>query len=355
MKSKLNIEPKQISKKGEITFSLANLKLANNHKNLWYKFPASYESYVSPNADPFVLATLLYAMRESSGIMVHGSVSPSLLKNLSFLQEIWNTWNPTEYKIISIEADEEKELPKLDGERFAISSFSGGVDSCYTVMRHQHQKAGRLQEKLTTGLILHGLDIPLSDMAAFEAAALKSQSILESTNMSLIRMSTNWREVIKVPWEDGFGTAVASAMMMLQGHFQIGLVASGQSYANPRYPWGSTPLTDKYYSSGRFEVIYDGASHDRFHKIKEINHWPEALEHLRVCWQGENKDSNCCECEKCVRTLLSFKVLDEERPLCFSKDVSNQQIRRLKIRGTALNEMSLVCSHAQKEDIKMTG
>ena len=75
-----------------------------------------------------------------------------------------------------------------------------------------------------------------------------------------------------------------------------------------------------FISSDDFVVIHDGASHTRTEKVDMISEWKEGIENLRVCWEGDLKDSNCGKCEKCVRTKLNFLAIGRPLPNCFDKD-----------------------------------
>ena len=50
------------------------------------------------------------------------------------------------------------------------------------------------------------------------------------------------------------------------------------------------------------------------------------MENVHVCWEGAQKDKNCCECEKCIRTILNFRVIGVGLPGCFEKDIEDKQI-----------------------------
>ncbi len=323
-------------------------------KTLWYRLPRYGQSWFSPNSDPFVAGTLLWAMRRASAVTVHGEVSPSLLKNLETLQGIWHRWRPHYYQPIPIQAEREQELTRFqEGERLAISTFSGGVDSCYTLARHCRQSLGRRQERLVAGMMVHGFDISLEATTAFETAFHRAQKMLGSLGVELVPLATNLRTVVEIGWEDLFGCAIASCFLALQGRFRVGLIASGRSYERLKFPWGSTPLTDRLLSSQGMEIIHDGAERDRLGKMEALLDWPEALENLRVCWQGPLQDRNCCRCEKCVRNILVFRALGcEQQPACFPHPVAHEQIKRLRLRGTALDEMTLLCQLARRKGIQ---
>lgn len=98
---------------------------------LWYRLPRSYP--VVRAGDPFLAAALLPAMLRGEKLEVDPRlpVSPKLLKNLALLQEIHHSWNPV-LKIIPISAQTSASWPVRQG---AMSFFSGGVDSTYTLLK----------------------------------------------------------------------------------------------------------------------------------------------------------------------------------------------------------------------------
>lgn len=303
---------------------------------LWYRVPAQQSSFITPSCDPFVVATIFIAMNQGSDVVVHGEVSPSLLQNLAEFQAVWARWKPTRYKQIEITAEVEKEQPTANTTHRAISAFSGGVDSCFTAFRHAKKRCGRVQRNLDAGLMVHGLDIPLQQQQIFEYAAQKSRLMLASLGLELIPIATNFRE-IEQNWDDVHGVAVASCLMLLQGGYSIGLIPSSDPYDALILPYGSNPITDPLLSSRTFQIVHDGSGFDRTEKVKEIADWPEALQNLRVCWEGEQKDRNCGRCEKCIRTILNFRVIGSGLPPCFEQDVSEREI--LSLRG--LKEVQL--------------
>ena len=317
---------------GSITVSVT-IEYPNEQprSHLWYRVPAEFGSLLSDSCDPFVVAMILPAMFHSAPLVVHGTVSPSLLQNLEEFQAAWACWRPNLYKQIEITAEVEREAPKPPLEA-AIAAFSGGVDSCFTAFRHHASPSRRFQHNLQAGLMVHGFDIPLEDQQAFDGAAKKSKAILSSLGIKFIPITTNYRQVEqKLNWVDAYGPAVASSLMLFQNGYTVGLIASAFSYHNLLLPRGSNPITDPFLSSKAFQLVHDGAGYTRLEKIRAIAHWQEARQNLRVCWQGAQKDRNCAQCEKCIRTILGFRVLGLGLPSCFEQDVTDQQI--LGIRG----------------------
>lgn len=320
--------------------------------SLWYRIPSEYKLSISGNSDPFVIGVLFLTMAEGTDIKVHGEVSPSLLFNLEEFQAAWTCWRPNKYSKIEICADVEREQPLANNSDSAIAAFSGGVDSCFTVWRHHKKASGRSKSHVNSGLMIHGFDILLNEKEAFTRAAKKSAKMLRSLGLTLIPVATNFRELDQ-DWIDSHGAGLASCLMLFQGAYVSGLIASSSPYNALSLPWGSNPLTDWMFSSDSFKIIHDGASFIRREKIREITKWPEAMKFLRVCWEGENYERNCGRCEKCVRTILSFRVMGYGLPECFDQDISDDVILALNgLRGNRLYYLEEILSFARASHIK---
>ena len=102
---------------------------------------------------------------------------------------------------------------------------------------------------------------------------------------------------------------------------------------------GSNPLTDALLSSDSFRIVPDGTGFTRADKIYAMRDWDEFLHHLRVCWQGEQRDRNCCACEKCIRNILTFRALGLGLPPCFPIDVDDATLEMIGLGGEALSEI----------------
>jgi hypothetical protein len=347
---------------GSVTTSAVIEAPDQKQNSLWYRLPSRYQSILNQNCDHFVIATLFKAMREFTDLTVHGEVSPSLLRNLDEFQEIWACWMPQKYHKIEIIADSEREPSRnLDAES-AIVAFSGGVDSCFTAWRHRTGNiADRQRRDLKAGVMVHGFDIPLDQQEVFAVAAKNSATMLSSIGMDLIPMATNFKEFRQdwidsygaQNWVDSHGAAIASCLIALQGGYSAGLIASSSPYHRLTLPWGSNPLTDPLFSSDSFRIVHDAASYIRREKIRAIAAWPEARRFLRVCYKGLQHDRNCGHCEKCIRTILSFRVMQLGLPECFERDVEDQQIEILEgLNGARLYYLEEILSLAQDSSIR---
>lgn len=341
MVQQMHIWPEgRVEGNGNISTS-AVIEIPNHHRwNLWYRIPIEYQERLTESCDPFMIATIFLAMKHRANVTVHGEVSPSLLSNLTEFQAAWTSWRPQKYQPIAIGADLEKEAP-IHPENRVIAAFSGGVDSSFTIWRHRTKQCGRLTQNLQASLMIHGFDIPLESPHFFKQAVERGGKMLASLGVELIPLATNFRQ-LSLNWEESFGTGIASCLTLLQGCYSQGIIASSFPYEALSFPYGSNPVTDRLLSSQAFSILHDGASFNRIEKIRELVSWQEALQYLRVCWQGPNPDRNCSSCEKCIRTILIFRLIGVDLPPCFSKEPSNSQICNIRVQGGPLTEMERV-------------
>lgn len=281
---------------------------------LWFRSDGRPLSTAS-GADPFLLAALLPFMGDGQPVHVHGAVSKRLLANLAEWQAVWSRWRPERYSPVEITADQVVDLrPTSDA---AVVAFSGGVDAAYTVHRHRSGRAGWGAVDLRLALLVHGFDIALDNDEAFASAAQRARRVLDGTGIELCTIATNLRSELDIDWEDAFAIVVSAALALLTPQVGIGLIGSSEPYDQLVLPWGSNPITDPLSSSGLLDVRHDGASATRTEKVGALLEWPQAAAALRFCWQGEQQDRNCGECEKCVRTLQNFKLNGVDDPACF--------------------------------------
>lgn len=197
----------------------------------------------------------------------------------------------------------------------------------------------------------HGLDIPLSMPKSFDRAMQKSRLALTSLGLKLIPMATNFRN-FQQNWEDVYEVVVVSCLMLLHGGYSMTLIPSSIPYhaSDLSWGWGSNPLTDPLMSSRTFPIIHNGAAFSRPAKLMQIAEWPEALQTLRVCGQGEQKDRNCGYCEKCIQAILTFRVLGLDLPPCCENDVTDGEIARV-LKRKLLTEYTSILAFARDRSI----
>jgi hypothetical protein len=269
---------------------------------LWYE---SDEVELSPAPEAFGAALLLPALHRGRRLSFDAPVCPAWLSNVGRLMKVWRGW--WGYPELPPRAEARADARARGGE--TALCFSGGVDSFYTLLRGGHRP--------DLLVALHGFDIPLRDrrrMAAFERSLRVAAA---SAGAKAVVIRTNFREHPAAGraglWERAHGGALAAAGHLLAGRAGRLMISSTYSGRNQQ-PWGSSFMTDHFWSSGGLEVFHCGAEATREEKLQFLAGEPLAREHLRVCWENRSPEGNCSRCGKCLATMLmlaEFGLLDD--------------------------------------------
>jgi len=286
-----------------------------------------------PLADAAVVALLFPAMRAGLDLRIHDRVSRRLLINLEEFQAAWRRWRPLDYAHISITADEEVDDSHDGPTMKAVSLFSGGVDSSFTLLRHRGALAGRASCHIAAAVLIHGFDIPLENSDAFAVVRNSARRALESVGVPLVCVKTNWRDVACRNWENEFAAGLAACLHQFSGVAGIGLVGSAEDYAHLHLPWGSNPITNGLLSGGALRIVTDGAGYTRSEKVALIARSPAFRDNLRVCWEGAVTGRNCGHCEKCLRTQLNFLAIGHAPDVAFSERPTPWKLLTLRARS----------------------
>lgn len=318
--------PALVSAADETKISV-KLNYLNKSEELWFKFPSRYQEYISSLSDPFVIAVLFLAMEHGLDVKVHGAVTPSLIENAEMFQQIWNKWDPARYKKIRIIPSSVSEPVSRRAEHTAMM-FSGGLDSCYTAWKHVLSGNSFPQKRPQSALFVLGFDIPVEEAHYFNSYYLKAKKITDSIQVDLIPVQFNFRKIIG-NWEMSHGTALASCLHLFSGLFSTGLIASSHAYDSLRFPWGSNSLTDPLLSNNQLRIINDGGECSRWEKAEAVSQWDVAMQHLRVCHKGEQKDRNCGVCSTCLSTALGFAAAGKKCPASLNVGTIDDAIKKI--------------------------
>ena len=303
---------------------------------LWYEIPFGQWDFCSIDLmDSFVIAALLKSMEDQASLKVHGPVSSSLLDNLEEYQLIFSVWFPDKYRRIEITAESEVEKEKANDD--LILSFSGGVDGAFSALNHIVRQ-GNVKRKfhdISAILYIEGFDVNIDYDRQCKNLVYRNRQLFEGQyDLSFLNVRTNLKYLLSIKrfWMS-HACVIASVASLFRKSWGGCLIGSSHSYRHLS-PWGSHPLTDRLLSSQNFEIHHD-VVFTRIEKLKALAAWPEALDNLKVCWEGQYKfnsspDTNCCVCDKCVRTMLAFKALGQEIPSSFPELLTPEKVQGLR-------------------------
>jgi hypothetical protein len=324
---------------GRIRLSARLVGADGSTEILWWELPEQWEQWLTDWSDPWAVGFIFPIMLRGEPTHIEGTVSPSLLANLELFMRIWAIWAPDRYRPVRITADSEIEMPTANNPGLAIAAFSGGVDSCFSVLRHAKKKAGGRTLQVGAGMVQHGFDIWLDSAnsdVAYAGLLSDADALLGSLGIPSLPARTNFQQM-QLYWADAFATQLVSGLSLLSKRFDTALIANDIVYDFLGVRWGSHPLLNALLGSKRFEVRDDGGEFSRIEKAAFLATWPEAMRRLHVCFAAHTKGryENCCNCEKCVRTILAFRVAGCEVPSAFKYDVTDAQIRRVRVEPTS--------------------
>lgn len=272
----------------------------------WFEVDREYEEGLSSSGNPWLACLLPLAVTLGEPLEIAAPVDGLLYENMRELMHVWKAWD-ARLRVIPIEAPIFDQSPERNGRRTA-TFFSGGVDSFFTVLRHQDAAPVRLDDLiLVWGLV----DIPLANAQAFARVRGRMEQAAAELGRRLVPVATNLLETrwAKANWARlSHGSALAAIALALEHRYAKVMIASSTPVWRLR-PWGSHPLTDPLFSSSSLRIIHDGASMSRVRKLEQIVSSDTAMRYLRVCWRSTSGD-NCGVCGKCYRTMAVLAAVD---------------------------------------------
>lgn len=269
---------------------------------LFYEVDAPGVERLAPDGAPFLLPLVFLAMGLGRPLRLeNAAICPMLLEGLQRLQTAWSLEQPERYRIVDICAPLHSKLPVSTGLDTRISSFSGGLDSCYTVGTWRRRERPKGSDELVASVLVWGFDIPLSRAREAGIAMGQALRVTASAGVPLYTVRTNIR-FLPIDWLDAHGSALSGVMHLFQGVVGGGLIPASVSFEEMNQIWGSHPALDPWLSSRHFPVTSDGHEAPRNVKTLILSDWPEARRDLRICTHNTGVAGNCGICRKCVIT-----------------------------------------------------
>ena len=242
------------------------------------------------------------AMAMGARLELEAPLPGSLKENMDVLAEIYTTWYPREFPsrvVVLAPAGPETEHRAPGHGLF----FSGGVDSTYSLLRHQ--------SSISALVFVVGFDIPIRNEGLAGEVSSMMRRAAGRFGLPLIEVSTDVREFsdAHAHWGSHYcGAAMAGVAHLLAREFGT-MIIPGTLDWKDQAPFGTHPFTDPKWSSRSLVLSHDSCDVDRLEKMRTIVADGRGLEHLRVCWRNPDNAYNCCRCEKCLRALANLRAL----------------------------------------------
>lgn len=273
-------------------------------------------------------------MRVGGNIQIEGEVSKNLIEKLETYQDIMMKWYPELHRAEIFPQNIYDDLV-LEHNRKIISCFTGGVDAFYTPIKHQ--------EEINDLLYVWGFDLPITEKNFYAKVKQHMSIVAQKFNKNIIFVKTNLGfEVTNkyASWGDYcYGPAIASVVLLMSSIYKVCLMPSCNDYS-VLVPRGSHILINHLWGCDSVEFTYDGAESSRIEKVEYISDNSIVQEHLRVCYSSNN-EYNCCECEKCIRTMVSLEAIGKLNQVkTFRKPLVIEKISEIQLSNDSEEKMA---------------
>ena len=315
-------------------------------RSIWFEVDGEEGSFLTARGDAFAAALLPVASALAQPLEVRGAVSPRLAWGLRELVRLRRVWWPND------SAPRELVFPRLEvatGTPTAVAcSFSGGVDSWFSAIRHLPRNESIPEYRVTHLTVVNGFDHDrhLDDPSWFEAMRAIYGPVAEKEGLRLFAIRTNATSLMSlgapIDWYRWIGTLLGAPALALGGGVARYYIGASEGYGHLEV--GSNPLSDPWHSTESLQLIHDGAEATRIEKLEMLAEHPETWNRLRVCrtltWRNvdvaRGAVRNCGVCGKCVRTMVALRLIGRlDRFTTFARPLTLRAVATARLNPTA--------------------
>ena len=325
----IDVEIRLSRSAGTVTNTVCFTDEGVGHEIYW-EHSGDFVPHQPPVMDFALVAMLPYCMHRGLDIRILGSVTRSCIEAAEELIDVWTLWRPDLFRKIRLDATD-LAADRAPSGRDAVLAFSGGVDSTFALAANSQRTIGHRSRDVTTGVLIHGFDIPLDQPELFIKSSEHARYILDEMGTALSTVRTNWRKY-SVDWEMSHAFGIAAVLHQYHGTTSFGIFAIDDVYGEENFPWGNTSVTNPLLSGISFPIQSCGGGSSRVSKVGEIGRFESVRSHIRVCWANLGSGLNCGICEKCVRTRLEFAVAGWNDIPAFPGVLTAELVSRIRIK-----------------------
>ncbi|MFC4987854.1 hypothetical protein [Saliphagus infecundisoli] len=277
---------------------------------LWFAVDSEFEGLLSERSDSALLALLIPAMERDEDIHIAGTVSERLYYSLSrpyqaFLKAVIPSLSSIEIHANSVQ-------PTQGQASGVATGFSAGIDS-FAVLADYYYNDDRADSTITHLLYNNVGSHGDGGEQLFRERYERLQRTIEKIGLPSVAVNSNMDA-----FYDGFtfqkthtvrNTAVA---LLLQGGIGTFLYGSTFDYeeicVKPTYDMAYTdPVGLPLLSTDGIETRDVGCEYTRVEKTLIVSDIVDSHESLDICARPDSA-SNCSDCWKCRRTLLTLEI-----------------------------------------------
>jgi hypothetical protein len=279
---------------------------------LWYEVDEKYEEYLTyERADGAVVGLLWFALKHGHDMHILYPMSERLYYTLNtylipIISEIHG------YRKIKLVCNELVNTP-MHNIGGVGTGLSCGVDSLSTVYEHMKKDIPE-NYKITHFTFLNvGSNGELGgarSSSLFKERARIAKACADELGKDLILVDSNLSQLIKLGWGPTHTLRSVSAILSMQKLFKVYYFSSAIHLKDFKLTKKDPAYYDVFnlsmLSTEGLSFFSSCTNYTRLEKTRIITKLEQSYKYLNVCLRGP---SNCGECEKCLRTLLTLEVL----------------------------------------------
>ena len=290
---------------------------------IWYEVQKDFGMYLCDDrADAFLVGLLPYFMAHSSiddntEIILKTPISEKLYYQLTTYYIPVLASSTKLFKPVKIIADisSKKQSSVMRGGGYVGAGVSGGVDSFYTLLKHQDTKTPHYN-------ITHGVYFNTGMFGGFDGSGEQkllnsSKEICNELSIDFISISSNiFIDVYRMIHEAIISPVFISFVLAVQDLFCNYYISSSykfNEFAIKDYSSAKYDLLNIYcFSTESISFHSSGSEVSRIEKVAFINNFDLPKKKLTVCPGNSmlnTKFVNCSKCGKCSRTILEMEAL----------------------------------------------
>lgn len=295
---------------------------------LWFEIEGARVPPKEMLGSAFLAACLSTAAWREEDLQLFDPCDEELMRRIPALARAYSRLHARRRPVhVSAQSARTEPLP----DRVAGTSFSGGVDSFYTLLLHTSSETLTPVGAAVTGL---GFDTHVGDDAAHRDLIERLTPISEELSLRHLVVGTNFKQFFR-PYADWnrvtHGSCLIAYAFLLSGELHTYLVPASAPI-DRLYRWGTHALLDNAWRSRHLRIETDGWDIHRNDKLRVIADSSLAMRHLRVCARGRGVH-NCGKCEKCLRTMTLLELYDRaDRCTAFPHRLDERRLRSLRLK-----------------------
>lgn len=284
----------------------ADVEIDGTKRTIWCETDKEYaDGLMHERADAFISILLPFAMRSNRNIISKAPVTENFLHNLT--QILIPQLTTYDTRLYATQIIAQPDASRLTPGHAVATAMSCGVDSFYTASLYASSPFTSMNlTHLYVGNYLYGNE---------SKVYVRAERVAAEMALPLIRTTTNLNEEIPLQHISTHFFKSMFSILSLRKLFRIYYYSTTEDFSHfdlrangTRDTAGIELLLLYTFSCPDFQIVSGGVKAERPEKTRAIAGMPIVQRHLNVCLYPD-KEINCGNCAKCMRTLLTLDML----------------------------------------------